>query len=60
MGMGQTGAAKGECTPTSKRQVVQGDCPICPPVRKQNMGPECGCFGQAQGISHWRGILDVK
>jgi hypothetical protein len=44
MGTGRTGVAEGECAPTSKRQVLQGDRAVSPPVWKRNVGSVPGRF----------------
>ncbi len=58
MGTDRTGIASGKHAPTSKRQVLQGNRAIRPPVRKQDVGPEPGRHGQARGIPHLRGVSD--
>ncbi len=42
----------------AKRQVLQGDRAVRPPVRKRDVGSELGRLGQARGIPSPRGVSD--
>ena len=60
MGTDWAGVATGECAPTSKRQVLQGNRAVRPPVWKRDVGSELGRLGQARGIPSPRGVSDGK
>ena len=60
LGKGRTSATKGELASSVERQILQGHCAICPPVRKQDVGPEPSCHSQTQRIPHPHRIQDGK
>jgi hypothetical protein len=60
VGMDWTGIASGKRAPTSKRQILQGDCAVRPSVRKQDVGFEPGNHGQARRLPYPRGVSDGK
>ena len=60
VGTGRAGVTTGECAPTSKRQVIQGDRAVRPIVQKQNVGFGPGRLSQAQGVPHPHGVSNGK
>ena len=50
VGTDWAGVAMGECAPTSKRQVLQGDRAVSPSVRKRDMGLSLAAMARLEGF----------